>query len=146
MDIHLVKVDGGFRPCSGEDYDKMRRFKAGEVVRATVVKPRNWRFHRKFFAMLRCAWDCLTEQQRQNLHSEDGFRQYLLIASGFTDVTYDIRGRQYAERAKSISFAKMDETEFDTVYNRVLDGVLVLLSNNGIGEDAFNEILREYGT
>ena len=145
MDIYLVRTDAGLRAYTDEDYDKLHRFKVGETVKASVVKPRNLAFHRKFFAMLRCGWDCLTEQQRENMRSQDGYRQYVLIVAGFTDIIYDMHGNKFSEKAKSISFAKMDDTEFEKVYNRTLDVILAMLASNNISEDTFNDILRNYG-
>lgn len=122
----------------------MKTIKVGSVVKATIVRPRNIKFHRKFFAMLNAAWDCLSEQQRSNLRSKDTFREQLLITSGFSEPLYDINGMKFLERAKSISFAKMDEPTFDEVYNRVLDTILTILMGNGVAEEEFNDILRNY--
>ncbi len=144
MEIHLVRTSLGLQAYSDEDYDLLKKIKVGSVVKAKIVQPRNVKFHRKFFAMLNAAWDCLTEQQRDNLHSKDNFREQLLITSGFVEPLYDMYGQKFLERAKSISFAKMDEPAFSEVYNRVLDTILTLLVGNGVSEEEFNYILRNY--
>lgn len=144
MEIHLVRTSLGLQAYSDEDYDQLKKIKVGSVVKAKIVQPRNVKFHRKFFAMLNAAWDCLTEQQRDNLHSKDNFREQLLITSGFVEPLYDMYGQKFLERAKSISFAKMDEPAFSEVYNRVLDTILTLLVGNGVSEEEFNYILRNY--
>lgn len=144
MEIHLVRTSLGLQAYSDEDYDLLKKIKVGSVVKAKIVQPRNVKFHRKFFAMLNAAWDCLTEQQRNNLHSKDNFREQLLITSGFVEPLYDMYGQKFLERAKSISFAKMDEPAFSEVYNRVLDTILTLLVGNGVSEEEFNYILRNY--
>ena len=48
------------------------------------------------------------------------------------------------ERAKSISFAKMDEPAFNEVYSKVLDTILTIMVANGVTEDEFNNILQNY--
>ena len=144
MEIHLVKTSLGLQAYSDEDYDELRKIKTGDVVKARIIRPRNIKFHRKFFAMINAAWDCLTEKQRENLRSKESFREQLLITSGFSEPLYDMNGRRFLERAKSISFSKMDEPAFNEVYNRVLDTILTLLVGNGVSEDDFNEILRNY--
>ena len=144
MEIHLVRTSLGLRPYSDEDYDELRKIKVGSVVKARIVLPRNIRFHRKFFALINAAWDSLTEQQRVNLRSKETFREQLLIVSGYSEPLFDINGQKFLERAKSISFAKMDEPAFNEVYNRVLDTVLTLLVSNGVSEDTFNNILKNY--
>ena len=144
MEIHLVRTYTGLRPYTDDDYEEMKKIKVGSIVKANIVRPRNVKFHRKFFALIRTAWDCLTEQQRINLRSIDTFREELLITSGFSEPLYDLNGQKFLERAKSISFAKMDEPVFNEVYSRCLDTILTILMANGITEDEFNNILQNY--
>lgn len=144
MEIHLVRTSTGLRPYTDDDYEEMKKIKVGSIVKANIVRPRNVKFHRKFFALIRAAWDCLTEQQRNNLRSVDTFREQLLITSGFSEPLYDLNGQKFLERAKSISFAKMDEPAFNVVYSRVLDTILTILYADGITEDEFNNILQNY--
>lgn len=144
MEIHLVRTSLGLQAYSDEDYELLKKVKVGTIVKAKIVQPRNVKFHRKFFALISAAWDCLTEVQRTNLRSKDTFREQLLITSGFSEPLFDINGQQFLERAKSISFAKMDEPSFNEVYNRVLDTILTLLIANGVSEAEFNNILSNY--
>lgn len=144
MEIHLVRTSLGLQAYSDEDYDQLRKLKVGSIVKAKIVQPRNVKFHRKFFALINAAWDCLTETQRKNLRSKDTFREQLLITSGFSEPLFDINGQQFLERAKSISFAKMDEPSFNEVYCRVLDTIITLLVANGISEAEFDFILSNY--
>lgn len=144
MEIHLFRTYYGFRPYTDDDYEEMKKIKVGSIVKANIVRPRNVKFHRKFFAIIRAAWDSLTEQQRINLRSIDTFREQLLITSGFSEPLYDINGLKFLERAKSISFAKMDEPAFNEVYSRCLDTILTILMANGVSEDEFNNILQNY--
>jgi len=144
MEIHLVRTSLGLQAYGDEDYEELRKIKVGSVVKAKIVQPRNVKFHRKFFSMINAAWDCLTEQQRINLRSKDTFREQLLITSGFSEPLYDMNGQKFLERAKSISFAKMDEPAFNEVYSRCLDTILTILIADGVSEDEFNNILRNY--
>ncbi len=144
MEIHLVRTSLGLQPYGDEDYEELRKVKVGSVVKARIVQPRNVKFHRKFFAMINAAWDSLTERQRTNLRSKEAFREQLLIVSGFSEPVFDLNGRKFLERAKSISFAKMDEPAFNEVYDRVLDTILTILIADGVSEDDFNNILKNY--
>lgn len=144
MEIHLVRTSLGLQAYSDEDYEQLRTIKVGSIIKAKIVMPRNVKFHRKFFSMIRAAWDCLTERQRENLRSVESFREQLLITSGYSEPMYDINGERFLERAKSISFAKMDEPTFNEVYNRVLDTILTILVGDGVSEDEFNNILKNY--
>lgn len=144
MEIHLVRTSLGLQAYSDEDYEELQKIKVGSVVKAKIVQPRNVKFHRKFFSLINAAWDCLTERQRINLRSKDTFREQLLITSGFAEPLYDMNGQKFLERAKSISFAKMDEPAFNEVYNRCLDTILTILIADGVSEDQFNNILKNY--
>lgn len=144
MEIHLVRTSTGLRPYSDDDYEEIKKIKVGTIVKANIVRPRNVKFHRKFFSLIRAAWDCLTEQQRINLRSIDTFREQLLITSGFSEPLYDLNGQRFLEKVKSISFAKMDEPAFNEVYSKVLDTILTVMVANGVTEDKFNNILQNY--
>lgn len=144
MEIHLVRTSLGLQAYADEDYEQLRKIKVGSVVKASIVRPRNVKFHRKFFSLIRAAWDCLTEQQRINLRSVETFREQLLITSGFSEPLYDLNGQKFLERAKSISFAKMDEPAFNEVYSKVLDTILTIMVADGVSEDEFNNILKNY--
>lgn len=144
MEIHLVRTSLGLQAYSDEDYEELQKIKVGSVVKAKIVQPRNVKFHRKFFSMINAAWDSLTEQQRTNLRSKDAFREQLLIVSGFSEPVFDLNGQKFLERAKSISFAKMDEPAFNEVYQRVLDTILTILIADGVPEGQFNDILKNY--
>lgn len=144
MEIHLVRTSLGLQAYADEDYEQLRKIKVGSVVKANIVRPRNVKFHRKFFSLIRAAWDCLTEQQRINLRSVETFREQLLITSGFSEPLYDLNGQKFLERAKSISFAKMDEPSFNEVYSKVLDTILTIMVADGVSEDEFNNILKNY--
>lgn len=144
MEIHLVRTSLGLQAYADEDYEQLRKIKVGSVFKANIVRPRNVKFHRKFFSLIRAAWDCLTEQQRINLRSVETFREQLLITSGFSEPLYDLNGQKFLERAKSISFAKMDEPAFNEVYSKVLDTILTIMVADGVSEDEFNNILKNY--
>lgn len=144
MEIHLVRTSLGLQAYADEDYEQLRKIKVGSVVKANIVRTRNVKFHRKFFSLIRAAWDCLTEQQRINLRSVETFREQLLITSGFSEPLYDLNGQKFLERAKSISFAKMDEPTFNEVYSKVLDTILTIMVADGVSEDEFNNILKNY--
>lgn len=144
MELHLIRTSLGLQASTDEDYELLKKIPIGKEVKANVTQPRNPRFHRKFFALIRAAWDCITEQQRTNLRSVEAFREQLLITSGFSEPLFDIAGNKFMERAKSISFSKMDEAQFSDVYSKVLDTILTILTMDGISEEQFNNILSNY--
>ena len=104
----------------------------GELIDMEIVIPRNPRFHRKFFALLEIGFDAWEPGRKHKSYKGrevsknfESFREDITILSGYYDQTFDLQGRLKL-RAKSISFASMDDPEFEQLYSAVID---VLLSN-----------------
>jgi hypothetical protein len=99
----------------------------GEIAEVAVVVPRNPRFHRKFFALLKIGFDAweptLTHDGQPVAKDFDQFREDVTIMAGHYMQTWTLDGEMRL-RAKSISFGRMDETEFERVYSSVADVLL----------------------
>lgn len=134
-EIELVKTSQGLRGATDEDHAAWLKFKAwleslepGEFVRMGYVKPRNIKFHRKFFAMLKVGFDAWEPRRKKwrgmpVQKNFNRFRKDVTIAAGFYEIVATASGGVRHE-AKSISFAAMDDTEFETVYSAVADVLL----------------------
>ena len=59
MDIYCRVTPYGLVPLYDSDLDLKRRLKVGSTVRCRVTNPRNYRFHKKFFALVRLTFDNL---------------------------------------------------------------------------------------
>jgi len=149
MEIDLIRTPSGFTPASEEDFDACLKFKVGNEVRADIVQPRNVGFHRKFFAMLKVGFDAWEppEKEFRGLpvqKSFDRFRKDCTIAAGFYEPVANLKGEVRAE-AKSISFASMDEAEFEKVYSAVANVLLQRVLTNYTRADldrVVDEIIR----
>ena len=115
---------------------------AGEVIRFTFKKIRNGKFHRKFFSLLGFAYEAWepdrVRQQYKGMpvqKSFERFRSDVTIAAGYYTQTFDLDGNMKLE-AMSISFANMDDIEFERLYSAVADVILnkVLTTYNGRAE------------
>lgn len=122
---------GSLVPAFPGDSDKLSTLPKGRVFKATLVQPRNLRFHRKGFALLQVAFELWAEGLPVGVEYKgehvapdfDRFRKDLTILAGFYEPHYDIRGNVRLT-AKSLSFSSMDEEEFGRVYSALLDTVL----------------------
>jgi len=118
MIITLVKqYDNSFKPAFDEDYDKVKKIKPLALVKTNITQPRNLKFLRKFFGLID-----LVYQNQEAYATADELREMITIASGYVDVVYTLDGNSHLE-AKSISFAKMKEEEFEQLYSAVLDSI-----------------------
>ena len=122
-ELYLLRSPGGLSPADSESSDYLSTLKQGEIVRADIVRPRNAKFHRKFFAMLDVGYDAWEPEAKEYkgqvaCKNRERFRSDCLILAGFFEVVTNLRGEVRLE-AKSISFAKMDQAEFEEVYSQV---------------------------
>lgn len=120
MKALFAKLDAMTLVAADEDSQRiLAGIKVGEGLYLEYRRARNIGFHRKFFSLLRLAydaWDPGTEHHK----SFDGFRDDLLILAGHYDASYGLDG-SVKLRAKSISFAALDEAEFCMVYESCFD-------------------------
>lgn len=118
MKITLVKtLSNTFKPAFEWDYEAAKKIKAGKEVECEIKQPRNYQFHKKFFALVN-----LVFQNQERYNNIEHLRKDLIIASGYYDLRYNLEGLEIYE-AKSISFSSMDETEFSDLYNAVVNTI-----------------------
>jgi hypothetical protein len=118
-----------------------------DVVTSDFVKPRNYRFHRKWFALVKFAYE---HWQPSNLEdskwkdvvpekSFERFRKDIIIMSGRFDAVYRVDGSVRVE-AKSISFASMNEEEFKDLWNATTTVILEKVLTNYTKDDLNNTV------
>jgi hypothetical protein len=153
--ITLVKLpDGSLRGMSEADQVAYKNFKTrlnkleeGELCSIEAKLPRNGKFHRKFFKMLTVGYDAWEPGRKHKTHKGlevqknfEIFRSDVLIAAGFYEQTFGLDGRLRLE-AKSISFASMEQPEFEEVYNRCLDVLLQDVLSTYAGREEVNQVV-----
>lgn len=108
-----IKTDFGLVPkFESEWYNKL---KTGDVVEAKIVKPRNVKFHNKFWGLMHVVFE------NQDIYNDIEFmREELTKAAGFFDLYVNHKGN-VCYMAKSISFSSMDEEEFEVFYQAIMD-------------------------
>jgi len=123
MKIYLKKTDKGLVPASQNDQELFEKLSSKKTLRANIVVPRNYEFHKKFFAMIAVVWENLPEQLNKGYGTRDNFRYELTMRAGFREQWTTHKGAPMW-RPKSISFAKMSEQDFSELYDKVLDDVI----------------------
>ena len=108
----LYRSGFAYFPATGDDAEIMHQFAEGEVFQCEVKKARNYKNHRRFFALLKLGFE-----NQDNFDNYGWWREWVLIKSGNFDSCQTPTGVMY--RAKSISFANMDEIEFRELYRTV---------------------------
>lgn len=119
-------------------------------------KVRNIRFHRKFFSLLKLAYDawepvlCVDRETGEIIGKPikdfGSFREEILVLAGYCDQVFSVTGDTFKLKAKSISFDKCTEEEFQIIYGNVKDviweNVLTSYANPEVIEKVANELLR----
>ncbi len=139
-----------------EDKKAWRRFfrrvinmEPGEMALLDAVIPRNSKFHRKFILLLRVGFDAWETPRKRKQYkgmavSKDfeQFREDITIMAGFYEQTFDLEGRMKL-KAKSISFAAMDDIEFERLYTAVADVLLAKILHTYAGRDELDDVIRK---
>lgn len=139
-ELVLTKAPGGaLIPMDPQAAEYIAKLKTGAAVRATVKQQRNPRFHRKFFALLNLAFDAwepveATYKGAAVGKNFDQFRNDVVVLAGFYEMAVNLKGETRLT-AKSISFASMDQEEFDRLYNAVVNVILTRILTNYSRDD-----------
>lgn len=144
-EIQLVKKDGALWPAYQSDKEAFEKIREGVALNASVKQPRNPQFHRKMFALLNLGFDYWEPEEIDGIAAEknfDRFRKDVLILAGHRRVVVNIKNEPRYE-AESISFAKMDETEFNSVYKGVFSVIWKLVLSSVMSEDEANAAVEE---
>lgn len=155
MKLRLVRVPNGYAFADADSAKAAEKHRLGEAVTASVTKPRSSPYHRKFFALLKFAFDywepadAEAPVQFRGMTPEkdfDRFREEVTILCGFYRPVWNVRGELRLE-ALSIAFSEMEPAEFDRLYQAAI-GVLMQLVMRSKGftpaqlDSAVDEILR----
>ena len=136
-EIFMQRTVGGLKPVDDHGIDVLRKIKVGEVIQCELNKPRNLAHHRKFWALLNVFWSATGDWS-----SPYGILVELKVRLGHVQEVLIRDTGEVVKVPKSISFAQMDQTEFDTFYERAL-AELCKMGGGIEPEDLRNEVLME---
>lgn len=157
--VNLVKTASGDLRGFGQAHDQewkrlkgwMKKLEPGEFFTLTIKQQRNLKFHRKYFALLNFLFDHWEpEQGRKRLaykgipieKSFESFREQTIILAGFYEQTFDLQGRMRLT-AKSISFDKMSEDDFEQLYKATINVGMKHILPRSYTEDGLARVLEE---
>ena len=135
MDVVLCKRISSLIPIDDEGKEALDSIGQGEMVKVKITKSRNLRHHKKFFSMLHLVLD--------NQEKYPTLRHLLtavkIEAGWYEDAPIEVSGK-LVYLPSSISFAKMDQLEFDMFYNDAIAACCRLLPHLQ-AEDIRNEVI-----
>ena len=126
MKITMVKQPGGvLSPARDMDADSLAKFKTGEQYQIEIKRTRSPGFHRKMFEFLGfCFEHWKSDREFMDERGQfDVFRNNLTVIAGYYNTYYTIKGEPRIE-AKSLSFASMEQDEFESCYKALVDAAM----------------------
>lgn len=135
-DLYLTRTLTGFSAVDDAGKEVLRKIKLGKMVRCEITQPRNIQHHRKFFALLNTVW-----QAAGDWVTVEDLLVELKIKLG---VTKDVVIRDSGEIVKiigSISFAAMDQLEFEKFYERAIQALCLMAG--GIDSDMLRQLVLQ---
>lgn len=141
MEIFCKVTPYGLVPMYDSDSDLKKRLKPDTVVKCKVSNPRNYEHHKKFFALLRLTFDNLPSNLAEywNIRNEEDMLRRFKRDLGYFTSSLNERGEKEIEY-QSISFAAMEQHEFERFYNQCIDLVLYKYIKGIDKEDLITEI------
>lgn len=127
----MLKMPNGALVADDEESAELvRSMKVGQPVRCTLVKVRNYEYHKKFFSLVKFAFDIWSDTMPQMEYRGQPvqpnlarFRKDLTIMAGYFSPVFCANGEVRLE-AKSISFASMAQCEFEALFSATINAVL----------------------
>lgn len=136
MKITLHKnSDNSFSLVYPSDYENAKKLKQGIDLECEIKKKRNYKFHKKFFALIN-----LVFQNQERYSVLDDLREDLIVEAGFFTRRENLEG-DVVKKAKSISFASMDELEFNQLYDAIIN---VIIQHFNFEKRAIEENIMEF--
>jgi hypothetical protein len=136
-EVFLQRTVGGLKPCDERGVEALRKLKVGEVVQCELTKPRNLAHHRKFWALLNVFW-----QAAGDWSSPYAVLIELKVRLGHVQKVVIRETGEVVSVPKSISFAQMDQFEFDSFYEKAI-GELCKMGGGIEADDLRQEVLNE---
>jgi hypothetical protein len=136
MKLHVIKTQTGLKPAYDSDYEIYSKIPLNEVFEIEYRKPRNLLFHRKYFALMKLAFENQSDYRNLN----DLRRDISIVAGYYDEVVNKVTGEVY-KMPKSISFSQMDEIEFSELYERTKDVICKWL---GVNDESIEEEIHQY--
>jgi hypothetical protein len=132
--ITVRNTINGLVPLYSSDLEEKRKLKIGETYQVEVKRPRNYQFHKKFFALLNIGWENTDVEM-----PFDTYRRWVTMRAGFYKVYHTPKGELY--EPESIAFSNMDDDTFSEVYERVLS---IILKDTGADKPDVEAMLIDF--
>jgi hypothetical protein len=116
--LPFKRTIGGLQPACDQGVQKLARIKHGDCVMVTVVKSRNIRALRLWWAL--CSKVAELSSAEGSQWTREDVSDFFKLATGHYRRVIDGKGVEH-RFPKSIAFEKMDQTEFGPLLSKAVD-------------------------
>ncbi len=138
---------GALRAADEASTESLRTLAPGEIYKVELTRPRNLKFHRLFMGLLTEVHKNLPDEMTAKYPTVDRLLWEVKIQTGHFDM-HETLGGKFVPIPKSISFARMEQGDFDKFFSNAI-GVVRKFIIPGISErelrDAIDEEIGRYG-
>lgn len=134
-ELYVIAQLGALRPVDDDGREYIAK-KQGKTLRVEITEPRNAGHHRKFFAMMG-----IVLRAQDHYKTTDQLLNVCKLAIGHVEVCKTKHGM--VQWPASISWAKMDQEQFDAFYNRAVDWVCMEVLPGLAKGDLDNEVAEQ---
>lgn len=142
MKLFLLNTSEGLKPCYDSDFDEKKKLKLGKTYSAEIKLVRNIDFHRKYFKLINLAWEYQNEARQAHFKNVDNFRKYVEVSVGYSDLFYHPKLKEWVEIPKSIAFEKIDNSEFQNLYEAVKNVLFTVFLKHITEEEFMRELVN----
>ncbi len=133
-----------FTTASHVDLEQCDTLPYGEELQVDIKRIRNVKFHKKWMSLLRFAYqyfDPMPLGDKVPKKDFDTFREWVVTRCGHFDVVGYPDGSS-GIKARSISFASMDEDTFKILYSDTINILMDTLEQYGFNEDELQKCVE----
>lgn len=133
--------------------DDAKRFvessKFGVDVLADASRPRNYKFHKKIFALVKFAYEntelpVVQHNGKDVTPSFDSFRHDLIVMSGFYEATVNIKTHTLKLVADSLEYRKCSEDKAEKIFSAMLDVISKSLFQGEYTHEELEDLSQKY--
>lgn len=142
MRLYLYNTPDGLIPYCNSDLEEKKKLKLDETYVAEVKPERDLHKHKKFFALLRLAWENLPHEF-DGIYPDyqESFRKAVQMMAGHVD-NVRLPNGMIINIPKSINFEIMDDEEFKRLYDKCVNIILQYFLK-GTDEKELNNYIAE---
>jgi hypothetical protein len=144
----LIKTLSGLLPGDPDTQKWFDTLKQGIAISVETHTIRNYQFLKKYFALLKIGYENWNPGKINSKYGNpkknfERFRKDIAILSGHFEIVIRLDGTSRPE-ADSISFAKMNEEDFQKLYSETINIFLDRIYNKSMTAEELDETVNRY--